>query len=307
MPSIEVNRGSGGAGPHRWSASHQPLRRAAARARGRSGPSLVLRGLVLVPLILLVVVVAGVGATGLVAVSSIAALSQDLPDPQALSTLSFDEPTLVYDRTGKVQLARFQRASRQVVDYRDIPRLVLDATTTAEDRTFWANDGYDVHGDGRGGDRRRSRATGAAPRRSPSSSSGPGCSRRTSSSPAPTVVPAQGQGDHPGGPPHRRRSPARPASSRSSPPTSTRSSTATTRTGSRPRPRSTSASRSSSKLTPAQAALLAALPQSPHGARPVPLRRPQQEGPAGGPAERAADRPPRLDPAEPRRLAAGRT
>ena len=36
---------SGGAGPHRWSASHQPLRRAAARARGRSGPSLVIRGL----------------------------------------------------------------------------------------------------------------------------------------------------------------------------------------------------------------------------------------------------------------------
>ena len=115
----------------------------------------------LLPLLLLVVVVAGVGATGLVAVSSIAALSQDLPDPQALSTLSFDEPTLVYDRTGKVQLARFERASRQVVDYRDIPDLVLDATTTAEDRTFWANDGYDVQamvaaaietiqGDGRG-------------------------------------------------------------------------------------------------------------------------------------------------------------
>ncbi len=161
MPSIEVNRRPRGAGPHRWSASHQPLRRAAARARGRSGPSLVIRGLLLLGLLVVVLVVAGVGATGLVAVSSIAALSQDLPDPQALSTLSFDEPTLVYDRTGKVQLARFERASRQVVDYRDIPELVLDATTTAEDRTFWANDGYDVQamvaaaietiqGDGRG-------------------------------------------------------------------------------------------------------------------------------------------------------------
>ena len=63
----------------------------------------------LVGLLLVLIAVTAVGATGFVAMSSIATLSQDLPDPEALSTLSFDEPTLVYDRTGKVELGRFQR------------------------------------------------------------------------------------------------------------------------------------------------------------------------------------------------------
>ena len=161
MPSVGASRSTGGVRPHRSSASHPPLRRARPRARRRSGPSLVIRGLVLLGMLLVLIAVTAVGATGFVAMSSIATLSQDLPDPEALSTLSFDEPTLVYDRTGKVQLGRFERAARHVVDYRQIPALVLDATTTAEDRTFWANDGYDVQamvaaaietlqGDGRG-------------------------------------------------------------------------------------------------------------------------------------------------------------
>ena len=161
MPSVGASRSTGGVRPHRSSASHPPLRRARPRARRRSGPSLVIRGLVLLGMLLVLIAVTAVGATGFVAMSSIATLSQDLPNPEALSTLSFDEPTLVYDRTGKVQLGRFERAARHVVDYRQIPALVLDATTTAEDRTFWANDGYDVQamvaaaietlqGDGRG-------------------------------------------------------------------------------------------------------------------------------------------------------------
>jgi membrane peptidoglycan carboxypeptidase len=128
---------------------------------GRSIASTVAGTLGILALVLAVLVSGAVGTAGVVAVASITALSQDLPDPSALAELEFDQPTIVYDRTGKTELARFQRTKRTVVDYREIPTLVLDATTTAEDRTFWENDGFDVaammaaavetvQGDGRG-------------------------------------------------------------------------------------------------------------------------------------------------------------
>ena len=87
---------------------------------------------------LLLVGVAVVGVTAAVTV-----LSSDLPDPATLSALTFDQPTVVYDRTGKIQLGRFQREQRRVVAFDDVPKLVLDATITAEDRTFWDNEGFD--------------------------------------------------------------------------------------------------------------------------------------------------------------------
>jgi membrane peptidoglycan carboxypeptidase len=101
------------------------------------------------------------GLGGLVTGASIAVLSHDLPDPTELEELAFAEPTIVYDRDGRVELGRFLRESRRVVDYRDLPEIVLDATVVAEDRTFWENDGFDaqailsaaletLQGDGRG-------------------------------------------------------------------------------------------------------------------------------------------------------------
>ncbi len=95
-------------------------------------------------LAVVLVVAAGAGLTGLVAVSSITVLSAGLPDPADLGDLSFSEPTIVYDRTGKVELARFQQERRRVLTYDQIPPLVLDATTGAEDRTFWTNQGFDL-------------------------------------------------------------------------------------------------------------------------------------------------------------------
>ncbi|MBA2373038.1 MAG: transglycosylase domain-containing protein [Chloroflexi bacterium] len=71
-------------------------------------------------------------------------LSEDLPDPAGLTSLTFAQPTIVYDREGKVELGRFQREQRRVVAFDEVPRLVLDATTTAEDRTFWENGGFDL-------------------------------------------------------------------------------------------------------------------------------------------------------------------
>ena len=42
-----------------------------------------------------------------------------------------------------MELGRFQDQRRRVIAYADIPTLVLDATTTAEDRSFWDNAGID--------------------------------------------------------------------------------------------------------------------------------------------------------------------
>ena len=85
-------------------------------------------------------------ATGLAvitAVSALRVLSADLPDPARLATLTFAQPSRVLDREGKVELGRFQRERRTVLRFETLPRLVLDATTTAEDRTFWENPGID--------------------------------------------------------------------------------------------------------------------------------------------------------------------
>src|SRR3954470_17800990 len=117
--------------------------RAPAR-KPRSVGGLILAALVTATLGILVVIAGGVGVAGLVAASSITALSQGLPDPDKLESISFAEPTIVYDRSGKVELARFQQQQRVVLDYQQIPDLVLDATTGAEDRTFWSNEGFDV-------------------------------------------------------------------------------------------------------------------------------------------------------------------
>ena len=87
--------------------------------------------------------VAGAGVLGIAATATVAYLSSDLPDPSQLEELTFAQPTILYDREGTVELGRFQEVRRRVVAYDEIPRLVLDATTTAEDRTFWENPGFD--------------------------------------------------------------------------------------------------------------------------------------------------------------------
>ncbi|HEV8489527.1 MAG TPA: transglycosylase domain-containing protein [Candidatus Limnocylindrales bacterium] len=95
-------------------------------------------------LLVIVLVVGGtVGLFGVAAIATVGALSTDLPDPSGLRSMTFSQPTVVYDRSGEVELARFQREQRRVVTFDEVPRLILDATTTAEDRTFWENDGYD--------------------------------------------------------------------------------------------------------------------------------------------------------------------
>src|SRR3954468_2754372 len=112
--------------------------------RPRSVGGLILGVIASTLLVMVVLAAAGIGVAGLMAASSITALSKDLPDPSQLESLSFAQPTVIYDRTGTHQLATFQQEQRKVLTYDQIPELVLDATTGAEDHTFWSNEGFDV-------------------------------------------------------------------------------------------------------------------------------------------------------------------
>ena len=49
----------------------------------------------------------------------------------------------MYDRTGKVELARLGTLRRDVVSFAGIPDETLDATTAIEDQFFWTNPGFD--------------------------------------------------------------------------------------------------------------------------------------------------------------------
>jgi penicillin-binding protein 1A len=123
-------------------ARRQRRRRAGKRASSRGGA--VGRFAVILPMLLLgcmflTSVVAFVGA-----VDVYATYSRDLGDPrELLQTNPYNQQTILYDRTGQVQLAAYGSENRRVLKFAEIPNVVLDATTSAEDKTFWTNTGID--------------------------------------------------------------------------------------------------------------------------------------------------------------------
>ena len=87
---------------------------------------------------------AGVGAIlAFTSVGAFVALTSGLDDPATLTDYPLPQETIIYDRTGKIELARFGDAKREVVTFDEIPKVLLDATTAVEDKTFWENAGFD--------------------------------------------------------------------------------------------------------------------------------------------------------------------
>ncbi len=88
------------------------------------------------------------GGVGFVStVSAYAFYSRDLPDPSAAldpANLTFEQPSVIYDRTGKVELARFGELRREILTFDQIPAEMIDATTSVEDKDFWTNPGFDI-------------------------------------------------------------------------------------------------------------------------------------------------------------------
>jgi membrane peptidoglycan carboxypeptidase len=78
------------------------------------------------------------------AVQVYSSYSSDLQDPKTLlEGINYNQQTVLYDRTGTVQLAAFGSENRRVLKFSEIPSTVLDATTSTEDKTFWSNTGFD--------------------------------------------------------------------------------------------------------------------------------------------------------------------
>ena len=124
-------------------ARRERRRRSGNRARRPHGGA-VNRIAVLLPMFLLATFVV-MGAVAFVgAVDVYTTYSKDLQDPKdLLRNLSFDQQTTLYDRTGTIALASFGSENRRVLAFKEIPPVVLDATTSAEDKTFWTNAGFD--------------------------------------------------------------------------------------------------------------------------------------------------------------------
>ena len=123
-------------------------RRNARRRNGgrRRGGGAARAAAVILPLFLFVTFVAVAGVAFVGAVSAYAFYSRDLPDATDLEKIVFNEQSIIYDRTGIVELARFGDQRRETVTFDEIPPLLLDATTAVEDRSFWTNTGFDPVG-----------------------------------------------------------------------------------------------------------------------------------------------------------------
>ncbi|HEY8237944.1 MAG TPA: transglycosylase domain-containing protein, partial [Candidatus Limnocylindrales bacterium] len=122
----------------------QRHRRNGAARRGRGGGS-ARRAALAIPLLLFssFLVLGGVGFVG--TVSAYAYYSRDLKDPAALlGELGFEQPSIVYDRTGDIELARFGVLRRELVTFDQIPPEMIDATTAIEDKDYWTNPGFDI-------------------------------------------------------------------------------------------------------------------------------------------------------------------
>src|SRR5262245_58941163 len=97
---------------------HRPSERLAARRRllrrrpVRKTGHPILKVISITLVVLLALLATGVTVVGVAAVVAVERLSEGLPDPHELEDLSFAQPTIVLDRTGTVELARFQQEQR---------------------------------------------------------------------------------------------------------------------------------------------------------------------------------------------------
>lgn len=92
-------------------------------------------------------VLALLGTVSAVAVVGLyVSLSGSLPDPRQLEQIQLIQQSTVYARDGTTQLATFGTENRTVLRFDQIPPVIVDATTAVEDSTFWENSGFDPVG-----------------------------------------------------------------------------------------------------------------------------------------------------------------
>ncbi|MBM4435306.1 MAG: hypothetical protein FJ028_09470 [Chloroflexi bacterium] len=118
---------------------YRPLRR-----KGKTGP--VRRGLTFLPPVFVAMLLA-LAATPVVAGAMwLADMTRDLPSAQDLARDPLALSTKVYDRSGGELLYQFEVERREPVTLDQVPQVLIDATVSAEDKTFWTNPGVDILG-----------------------------------------------------------------------------------------------------------------------------------------------------------------
>ncbi len=115
-------------------------RRSVSRRGRRQGLATFLIAAAVIAAVFVVGSIVGTGGAMLAAYNYFAA---DLPSPNILDNIELPQSTLVYDRTGKTLLARFECQNREYVAFKDIPEDIVNATVATEDQTFWTNSGVD--------------------------------------------------------------------------------------------------------------------------------------------------------------------
>ena len=98
-------------------------------------------------LFLVLVVIAVFGSAGVV-LGVVQWLGRDLPTPDQLTTIQAPVKTLVFDVKGRV-LHEFFKENRSPVPLKQIPRNLVNATLSTEDRSFYQHWGVDLWGVGR--------------------------------------------------------------------------------------------------------------------------------------------------------------
>src|SRR4051812_39648174 len=102
-------------------ARRQRHRRVVNRRPVGGGGSTVRRVLIAIPIIVLLLTVLLAGAGALFTVAAYNYYATGLPDPSSqLNDLNFEQQTIVYDRTGKVELARLGSLRREVATFDQI-------------------------------------------------------------------------------------------------------------------------------------------------------------------------------------------
>jgi membrane peptidoglycan carboxypeptidase len=120
--------------PYRYAADDAYRR--AMRRRGSSALGVIALGV-------FGLMLAAGAAAAVFGITTFTSLTNGLKDPTDLERFVLQEQSVITDRTGKIQLATFGEFQRDVVDFEDIPPVMLDATTAIEDHTFWENPGFD--------------------------------------------------------------------------------------------------------------------------------------------------------------------
>jgi membrane peptidoglycan carboxypeptidase len=95
----------------------------------------------------LTTVVLGIGAVlAFVLLATIAAIAADLPAAHDLATFPVPLTTRIYDRSGEHLLYSLEDERRDLIPLSSVPEQIQQATVAIEDRTFWTNPGIDVGG-----------------------------------------------------------------------------------------------------------------------------------------------------------------